>query len=131
MTGVVRDNEPLIRLTVHGTRGRKRKVEAVIDTGFNGYLTLPPDVIAELGLPWQTTADAILADGSICSFEIYEAAMSWDRRVRSIIVSESDSTPLVGMAMLHGFELNMLVQARGKITIKRLTGGQASGGHRR
>jgi clan AA aspartic protease len=120
MTGVVRENEALLRLTVHGTRRRKHQIEAVIDTGFSGYLTLPPDVIAGLGLAWQSTAQGILADGSASPFELYEAAVVWDRRARLIVVCESDATPLVGMAMLDGYELNVQVRPRGKVTITRL-----------
>jgi len=37
--------EPLIRLTVLGERGKRINIEAVVDTGFNGDLSLPPDVI--------------------------------------------------------------------------------------
>jgi hypothetical protein len=31
-----------------------------------------------------------------------------------------DATPLVGMALLRGYEYKMQVRARGKVTIKRL-----------
>ena len=42
MTGVVNaDLEPLLRLTVRDAGGQPHDVEAVIDTGFNGFLTLP------------------------------------------------------------------------------------------
>jgi hypothetical protein len=40
--------------------------------------------------------------------------------VRRIIVDEADTDPLVGMRLLKGYELRMEVQARGRITIKRL-----------
>jgi hypothetical protein len=53
MTGVVNaDLEPLLRLTVRDAGSRPHDVEVVIDTGFNGFLTLPPTLIAALGLPW-------------------------------------------------------------------------------
>src|SRR5207302_3254527 len=53
MTGIVNaDLEPLLRLTVQDAGGQPHDVEAVIDTGFNGFLTLPPALIAALGLTW-------------------------------------------------------------------------------
>jgi predicted aspartyl protease len=53
MTGAVNaDLEALLLLTVHGGGGPSREVETVIDTGFNGFLTLPPALIAALGLSW-------------------------------------------------------------------------------
>jgi predicted aspartyl protease len=43
--------EAVVSLTVRGPQGQRRRISAVIDTGYNSTLTLPPDVIAELGLP--------------------------------------------------------------------------------
>jgi hypothetical protein len=40
-------------------------------------------------------------------------------------VEESDTTPLVGMELLHGFELNLKVRRRGQVTIKPLRRGRA------
>ena len=120
IVGVVRRREPLIQLTIHGSRGREQEIEALVDSGFTGWLTLRPSTIAALDLKWQTFGRAILADGSMASFDVYQAKVSWDGRFRRVFVDESDATPLVGMALLRGFELNMQVRARGPITIKRI-----------
>ena len=37
--------EPVITLAVQGPAGRTRDIDAVIDTGFGGFLTLPPALI--------------------------------------------------------------------------------------
>ena len=53
MTGTIdADLAPLLRLTVRDAVGRPHDVETIIDTGFNGFLTLPPALVAALGLPW-------------------------------------------------------------------------------
>ena len=40
--GVVNDAyEAVIPLTLQGSAGQTREIEAVVDTGFNGFLTLP------------------------------------------------------------------------------------------
>jgi len=54
----------------------------VIDTGFNGSFTLPPGLIASLGLPWLCQQQGILADGNVQIFDVY--------------------SPLIGMALLQG-----------------------------
>ena len=41
--------EAVISLSVEGSGGRRREIDAVVDTGFNGYLTLPATLIQELG----------------------------------------------------------------------------------
>jgi clan AA aspartic protease len=120
MTGVVRAREARIRLKIRGPGGQEQEIEAVIDTGFTGWLTLPPVLVAALALPWQSLGRGILADGSESLFDVYEAAVVWDRRARRIPVDEADAAPLVGMALLNGYELKVQVRARGKVTIKRL-----------
>ena len=46
--------EPIVRLALEGPSGQSREIDAVVDTGFNGFLTLPPLLIAELELPFQS-----------------------------------------------------------------------------
>jgi clan AA aspartic protease len=120
IVGIVQGREALIRLTIRGLRGRQHEIEAVIDSGYTGWLTLPSPVISALNLRWQTFGRGILADGSVSAFDVYQARVAWDGRVRTIFVDQFDATPLVGMALLRGYEYKMQVRARGKVTIKRL-----------
>jgi predicted aspartyl protease len=57
-----------------------------------------------------------LADGSECLFDVYDAKVLWDGKVRDILVDEADAEPLVGMRLLKGHELKMQIRARGKVT---------------
>ena len=84
-------------------------------------MTLPPTLISALGLRWQSVGRGTLADGSTCLFDVYEAKVLWDRRMLRVLVSEADTDPLVGMELLIGYELNIKVKKRGKVTIKRLS----------
>src|SRR6266849_4554507 len=120
ITGVVEALEGRIRLMVRGPRKRERQVEAVVDTGYTGFLSLPPDVVSSLGLRWKTFGRGILADGSECLFDVYVAKVVWDGKERRVLVDEADTDPLVGMALLSGYELKMQVRSRGMVTIKRL-----------
>ncbi|MDP9479560.1 MAG: hypothetical protein M3R38_28485 [Actinomycetota bacterium] len=67
--------EAVISLDVGGPRDRGersyRRIEAVIDTGFTGYLTLPADVAASLGLSERGSERFILADGSEAVLPVY------------------------------------------------------------
>jgi predicted aspartyl protease len=54
ITGLVTSfYQATIRLIVRGPTGQAQEVEAVIDTGFDGALSLPSADIAALGLPWR------------------------------------------------------------------------------
>ena len=112
--------EAIVRLTLRGPQGQRRRIEAVIDTGYNGALTLPPDLIAELGLPWNDSGPVVLGDGSTCECDVYLGTVLWNRLPIPILVDEADTTPLLGMGLLHGFELKMNVERRGHVTIKPL-----------
>jgi clan AA aspartic protease len=117
---VTREREALIRLTVFGSGGRRRSIEAVVDTGFDGYLTLPPNIIADLGLAWLKRGSAELADGEETEFDVYRANVLWDNRRRSVLIDESNSVPLLGMSLLEGYALKINVQREGQVTISRL-----------
>ena len=63
ITGTVNANfEATIRLTVQGSTGQEQEIEAVIDTGFTGSLTLPPLLVGVLGLTWLTQGRVMLGD---------------------------------------------------------------------
>jgi clan AA aspartic protease len=117
---VTPNREATIVLRVFGQAGREREIEAVIDTGFDNWLTLPAAMIKHLGLPWQQRTGATLADGSKTEFDVYLATVLWDKAQRRIPVHAAETTPLLGMGMLEGFELNMRVRSGGKVSIKRL-----------
>jgi clan AA aspartic protease len=122
ITGVVRAREGRIRLKVRGPRRKEQEVEAAVDTGYTASLTLPPALIASLGLRWKSFGRGILADGSECLFDVYVGQLVWDGKERRVLVDETDAEPLVGMALLNGYELKMQVRPGGKVTIKRLPG---------
>lgn len=111
--------EAVVLLPIRNPQGRERAIEAVIDTGFNGYLTLPPDIIAELGLPFRRNGRAVLGDGSAVTFDIHEAVLFWDGRFRRIPVDAADTEPLLGVGLLYGHELSIQFIEGGSAVIKR------------
>ena len=91
----------------------------MIDTGFNGYLTLPSGLIASLGLPFRRNGRALLGDGSTTTFDIHEAIILWDGRLRRIPVDSADTDPL-GTGLLQGHELSVEFIDGGKTLIRAL-----------
>jgi clan AA aspartic protease len=66
-----------------------RLVEAVIDTGFSDFLTLPSNIIATLDLTWKGHNAVTLGDGTSCIFEVYIADVIWNGQYRTIDINES------------------------------------------
>jgi clan AA aspartic protease len=101
------NREAIIQLAVLGENGQRQGIKAVIDTGYTGFLTLPPTIITALSLTWYTRQEGILGDGSVCMFDVYEASIIWDGQVKAIEVNEAETHPLVGMGLLEGYELDL------------------------
>ena len=110
--------EAVITLAVQGPSGQRREIEAVVDTGFNGYLTLPPALASALGLSFVTTNPVLLADGGEATFDVYRATVLWDGRLRDVDAHLSDTTPLVGMRLLDGSRLSVDVADGGRVVIQ-------------
>ena len=119
--GVVNGNfEATIRLTLLGVDREVQEVEAIIDTGFTGYLTLPPALIHRLNLSWKGRGQALIADGSLHVFDEYIGTVLWNGEDRPVEVAAADTTPLVGMGMLKRHSLRVEVVARGEVRIEEL-----------
>jgi clan AA aspartic protease len=127
ITGWVQDREACIELIVRGPRNAERTIRVVIDTGYTAFLSLPPNLIASLGLDWRSSGRGILADGSECLFDVYAGTVIWDGQDRAILIDEADTDPLVGMALLSGYELTIENRPNGSVSIKRLQARPDSG----
>lgn len=94
------------------------EVDAIIDTGFNGFLTLPPALVTALGLTRLSRGRALLANGSEELFDIYGVTVLWDGQQRYVEADAVDTTPLVGMSLLEGYDLHIQVAAGGQVAIQ-------------
>ena len=112
--------EAVIPLVVIGARGQREPIEAIVDTGFDGWLSLPQSFVDELELPWQRLGGAFLADGSEIEFDIHDGTVLWDRKLREISIDVSDTDPLVGMRLLEGYQLTLPVQPEHEFTIRQI-----------
>ena len=122
ITGLVTSNrEAVIHIVVRGSRSQGSQVEAVIDTGFNGFLTLPSLLITDLELPFAGAIRATLGDGSETHFDVFEATVLWDNQEREIVVVAAEGEALVGMSMLAGYRVSLEVEDGGAVTIEALS----------
>ena len=67
-----------------------------MDTGYDGDLSLPRELISELGLEWVRRGVTELADGSYIHADHFRAALEWDGRQREVVIEEANTTPLLG-----------------------------------
>ena len=67
MKGFFKSGSPFIELSVEG-----RKIETLLDTGFNGHLLLPYNLIEELGLDLIGISDYLTASGDKKMTKVYK-----------------------------------------------------------
>ncbi len=121
MFGAVSNNcEAIIKVAVGHIGSPKVTVDAVIDTGFTSFLSLPLSMITDLGLPWHYRDVGTLGDGSEVVFEIYKATVIWNGQNQIVDVAASEADPLVGMGLLYGFKLQIEAVEGGLVTIEAL-----------
>lgn len=113
--------EAVVPLTVASAAGRTHPIDAVIDTGFSGFLTLPAALVLELRLPFVTRGRATLANGSEDLFDIHNAVVIWDGQPRHVLTDVADTAPLAGMSLLDGHSLFVEVEEGGRVAIQTVT----------
>lgn len=121
MQGFVNQNcEAIISIAVGQANTPKQMVNAVIDTGFTGFLSLPLSIITTLGLSWHFRDFGTLGDGSEVIFDMYRAIVIWDGQTKVIDVAAAETEPLVGMSLLRGYRLQIDVVESGLVKISAL-----------
>ena len=121
ITGKITTNrEAIIELEVIGLNQRREKVEAVIDTGFNGYLTLPNNLINYLRLQRAGSRHVTLGDGSVVVLDVYLAMVLWHGQQREVLALQAEGGSSIGMSLLYGNRVMLEVISDGDVTIASL-----------
>ena len=110
LSGYFRNSCPYTTITVVGSTGSK-EVEAIIDTGFNGFLTLPQDIADSIGMEYtKAVSSSIVADGSTSPSLIYKGKMIYDSsRVDLLIDVQKHCKILLGTALLEELKLSLYI----------------------
>jgi len=117
--GVVNDrNEIRIPLPVLDGAGFEQVIEAILDTGFDGWLGLPNALISSLQLLRVAELPVRFGDGRVELIDYYEAKVIWDGVERIVDVRALDGEILIGMALLSGYDLRARVVIGGSVEIE-------------
>ena len=110
--------EPIVAVEVSNGDGDWRTVEAILDTGFSGYLTLAQDLIENLGLEYDAQIQMVLADGEDTTMRSYVGFVNWFGQTRRVDIIASEAPPLLGMFLLAGCKITMRVRRDGEALIE-------------
>ena len=111
LNGYFRDNKcPLTTIIVVGTKGEE-EVEAIVDTGFNGYLTIPHFIARRVGMEFTNAiSSSSIADGSSSPSLIYTGKIVYDNsRIDILFDVQENCKVLLGTALLEELGLTLFV----------------------
>ena len=110
--------DPIVRLMVRNDGGKQIDIEAVVDTRFDSYLSLPQAVIDELGLqPFQQVLTR-LATGLIVESPIYLVRVIWHDQELIIYAQIGEPDALIGMQLMLGSKVILHVRNGGPVEIE-------------
>jgi clan AA aspartic protease len=116
--GYVVGLQPCVNVTFRRVGQPDITIEFVVDTGFEGALVLPDAAVAALGLPVHQRVISKLADGSRRMTDVYRTTIDWDGAVLDVAVLAMGDRPLLGTALLAGYNLSADFVAGGDVRIQ-------------
>ena len=114
------DWRPLADIEVFGFDGSPNRVQMLVDTGFNRYLTLQRAKADALNLPLVDSSKVTLADGSEIEVEVRRVVVTWNGQRRMVGAYITEGDPSIGMAMLQNCRLQIDVTLGGRVTAESL-----------
>jgi clan AA aspartic protease len=107
ISGTVVGLQARMNVIFYPPRRTPTEIECVIDTGFEGFLTLPANVVEDLKLPYLAPMSANLADNSRIVTSVYQGIILWNGVQRVVPVLTMGRRPLLGTALLEDFHLGI------------------------
>jgi clan AA aspartic protease len=120
ITGDVVDGRVMLPVRFFLREATYLSVNCVVDTGFNDYLTLPPQAVSLLNLSLHAVTQVRLADGSQALIPVHLARIEWDGREELVQVLATGTKPLLGTALLKGFRLTVEFTNDGAVKIEKI-----------
>ena len=110
--------EPRVPLDILGSDGAFRSLNAVVDTGFTGMLTLPESVVSDLGLRRVREQEITLADGRSQLRRICRAELLWHGQPIDVLAYMMGDQPMIGTALLAPCRLTIDLWPGGAVIIE-------------
>jgi len=100
--GIVNNfDEPIIKLNINIPNNKSKKVNAIINTGFNGYISIPTILIEQSKWDFIGTEEYELANGDIVEEKIYLGKIIFDGdEIKVISLTNRTKDVLIGTKVL-------------------------------
>src|SRR6266704_6406860 len=99
-------SEPVVRISLLSSTNRSQSHSAVVDTGFNGTLSLPESLIQRLGWRWIGHESYEIATGDVVREKVFVGRVRWMRQIQEVdVVASHAKDILIGTRLLEGCRL--------------------------
>ena len=112
--------QAVVPVEVRDSSGQLQPIEFVLDTGFDGCLTLPAAVIRDLRLEPEDQVKVTLAGGEEREWNSWYGRVLWHGRSREILILEAAGDSLLGMELLEGSQVTIQARVDGAVVIEEL-----------
>ena len=113
---------PIIEIRVFDGSGNPHSFSATVDTGFNGELALPPNVLEALGSPPTGSRRIRVGNGSWIWVPTHEVELEWDDSRHMVTCLATANCHLLGMAVLLGYLAMVESMPNGLVSIRPIYG---------
>ena len=114
------NRQALLAVALLDSAGQFQPFEFVLDTGFDGDLSLPAQTLQTLAIRRLLPSIAELADSSRMMVPTWAATALWDGERRTVSIMESEGEPLLGMNLLWGNHIALEAKDFGDLVIERM-----------
>ena len=118
--GLVQDLQARVNVVFRLPGQPNLVIECVVDTGFAGALTLSPEAVDALGLPFFQEIEANLANDADVRTAVHIATIVWQNREIEVAVLAMGRRPLLGTALLDGNHFGADFMDDGKVAVEEL-----------
>jgi clan AA aspartic protease len=119
ITGSVVGRQPRVGVVLRIPGRQDIEIEFVVDTGFDGFLTLPSSAVEALGLPFVYRLNANFANDTDMETAVHQATILWNGEQCEVEVLATGRRPLLGTLLMDGFDLNIRFADKGHVTFNR------------
>ncbi|MDZ7966929.1 MAG: clan AA aspartic protease [Nostoc sp. DedSLP03] len=120
ISGIVKNGHATVNIIFRLPNQPNFTIEFVINTGFTEFLSLPPAAVTLLSFPFVYDIYANLADNSNVILPVHQATIIWNGKEQVVNVLATERLPLLGTALLDGYELVIQFIEGGLVTIDEL-----------
>ena len=100
-------------------KGKTETIEFLVDTGFTGFLALPPSLVRKLGLSVIDIQRGMTADGRVGYFETVDVCILWHDQPKVLRAQVLDE-PLIGTRLLRSHQSTVRWEAGATFKLNRI-----------